>query len=60
MPTDAHFRQRGRMIRWKHWEYWPSWAYYFPMLAYYPWLALKARHLCFFTAANPGIYTGGM
>ncbi|HRF39682.1 MAG TPA: hypothetical protein PK198_12910, partial [Saprospiraceae bacterium] len=48
------------MIRWKHWEYWPSWAYYFPMLAYYPWLALKARHLCFFTAANPGIYTGGM
>jgi hypothetical protein len=24
-----------------------------------PWLALRARHPCFFTAANPGIFSGG-
>jgi len=29
------------------------------MILAYPWLALRSRHLCFFTAANPGIYTGG-
>ncbi len=29
------------------------------MIVAYPWLALRSRHLCFFTAANPGIYTGG-
>lgn len=51
---------RPFFIRLLHWEYWPSIAFYFPMLWYYPWLALRAGHLCFFTAANPGIYSGGM
>ena len=30
------------------------------MWFYLPYLQLKARHLCFFTAANPGIDTGGL
>ncbi len=35
-------------------------AFYWPMLFVGPWLALRSRHPCFFTAANPGIFTGGM
>jgi hypothetical protein len=43
-----------------NWEYWPGMAFYWPMLIGYPWQALRTGHLCFFTAANPGIYTGGL
>lgn len=57
--VKAPVLRRPFFIRLLHWEYWPSFAFYFPMLWYYPWLALRARHLCFFTAANPGIYSGG-
>ena len=49
-----------RFIKWTNWEYWPGLAFYWPMFIGYPWQALRAGHLCFFTAANPGIYTGGM
>ncbi len=59
LNTIRALLNRPFFIRLLHWEYWPSWAFYFPMLLYYPWLALRARHLCFFTAANPGIFTGG-
>lgn len=34
--------------------------FYLPMWFYLPYLQLRARHLCFFTAANPGIDTGGL
>ena len=30
------------------------------MFIYMPYLQLKARHFCFFTAANPGIDLGGL
>jgi len=33
---------------------------YAPVIFYYAWLALKARSLWFFSAANPSIETGGM
>ncbi|NBC09360.1 MAG: hypothetical protein GVY26_19395, partial [Bacteroidetes bacterium] len=47
-------------IKLTQWEYWPSKAFYYPVVPYLLWLMLKARHLCFWSAANPGIYTGGM
>ena len=47
-------------IKLTQWEYWPSKAFYYPVAPYLLWLMLKARHLCFWSAANPGIYTGGM
>lgn len=53
-------KQDPRVIKWTNWEYWPGLAFYWPMIAGYPWQALRAGHPCFFTAANPGIYTGGM
>ena len=47
------------LIRLFNFEYWPSYSFYLPMLVYYFILALRSRHLCFFTAANPGIKMGG-
>lgn len=43
-----------------NWEYWPTLAFYWPMFVYGPLLALRSRHACFFTAANPGILAGGL
>lgn len=43
-----------------NWEYWPTLAFYWPMFIYGPLLALRSRHACFFTAANPGIFAGGL
>lgn len=43
-----------------NWEYWPTLAFYWPMFIYGPLLALRSRHACFFTAANPGIMAGGL
>ena len=52
--------KRPFFIKLFNWEYWPSKAFYYPVVPQILWLMLRARHLCFFTAANPGIYTGGM
>lgn len=43
-----------------NWEYWPSMAFYWPMVVYGPLLALRYRHPCFFSAANPSMYISGM
>lgn len=59
MFGDQYKRAPG-WIKLLNWEYWPSPAYYFPMLFYFPYLTLRSRHPCFFTAANPSIYTGGI
>ena len=53
-------KERPSFIRLLNWEYWPSKAFYYPVIPQILWLMLRARHLCFFTAANPEIYTGGM
>jgi hypothetical protein len=48
------------LIKLLNWEYWSANAFYWPMFIYGPLLALRARHACFFTAANPGIKSGGL
>jgi hypothetical protein len=48
------------IIKLRNWEYWPFGVIQFPFFAYWLWLSLKARSLVFFSASNPGIYTGGM
>ncbi len=50
---------KNRRTRLMQWEYWPVFAFYFPNFFYYLWAAIKERHLMFFTAANPGLFTGG-
>jgi len=49
-----------RLDRWRHWEFWPAWMFYPPVGIYCAWLALKYRGLTVMTAANPGIFSGGM
>jgi membrane protein DedA with SNARE-associated domain len=46
--------------RWRHWEFWPAWMFYPPVGIYCAWLALKYRGLTVPTAANPGIFSGGI
>jgi membrane protein DedA with SNARE-associated domain len=50
----------ARLGRWRHWEFWPGWLFYPPVVIYYLWLALKYRGAMLPTAANPGIFSGGM
>lgn len=53
-------KNRPFFIRLLNWEYWPSKAFYYPVVPQILWQMLRSGHMCFFTAANPGIYTGGM
>jgi len=59
--AGLRFRRRlagffGRKVRW---EFWPPWAAYLPLIPYFIWLAFKHRSLTVFTAANPGMPSGG-
>ena len=61
--TLANFDWRKfttRLQRWTRWEFWPMWLFYPPVAIYYLWLALKYRGAMLPTAANPGIFSGGM
>ncbi len=46
-------------IRWTTWEYLPMWLSNLPVVGCYLWYAARARHLLFFSAANPAIPLGG-
>jgi membrane protein DedA with SNARE-associated domain len=46
--------------KWTHWEFWPAWMFYPPVAFYYFWLAIKYGGLRIPTAANPGIFSGGI
>ena len=56
------WQQRARIatfVRRARWEFWPPWLAYLPVLPYLFYLAVKHRSLTLFTAANPGIPSGG-
>jgi membrane protein DedA with SNARE-associated domain len=48
------------LARWTHWEFWPAWLFYLPVVVNYLWLAVRYRGLTLPTAANPGIFCGGI
>ncbi len=52
-------RARGFLMRKIRWEFWPMWAAYLPVVPYLLYLAVRHRSLTLFTAANPGIASGG-
>ena len=58
--TDLMTRLRIRYNRAIRWEFWPAWLYYLPIVGWVLWLSLRYRSLTVFTAANPGIASGGM
>lgn len=43
-----------------YYEYWPFWLFFLPLVPYWLYLALRARSLTYFTAANPGILHSGV
>lgn len=43
-----------------YYEYWPFWLFFLPLVPYWLYLALRARSLTYFTAANPGIEHSGV
>jgi hypothetical protein len=49
----------GLLKRIVRWEFWPPWLTYIPLLPYFAFLAVRYRSLTLFTAANPGIPSGG-
>jgi membrane protein DedA with SNARE-associated domain len=50
----------GFLLRKVRWEFWSVWAAYAPLVPWFVWLGLRHRSLTVFTAANPGIYSGGL
>jgi membrane protein DedA with SNARE-associated domain len=46
--------------RWHRWEFWPPWLFYPPVGLFYLWFAIKHRGLTLPTAANPGMFSGGL
>lgn len=43
-----------------NWEHWPPYMFYIPNLPYAFYLAIKAKHLSFYTATNPCIKNSGI
>src|SRR5215472_15596490 len=48
------------LSRLRYWEFWPAWLFYPPVGVYCLWLAIKYRGLGLPTAANPGMFSGGV
>lgn len=48
------------MLKVRHHEFWNSHVFHLPVYLYWLYLSLKSRSLFFFSAANPGIETGGL
>jgi membrane protein DedA with SNARE-associated domain len=57
------WQTRRRMLGWfrrrTRWEFWPPWLAYVPVVPYILFQGIKHRSLALFTAANPGIPSGG-
>src|SRR5262249_2241745 len=57
------WQTRRRMLGWfrrrTRWEFWPPWLAYLPVVPYILFQGIKHRSLTLFTAANPGIPSGG-
>lgn len=60
----ADAKNRRRIVvafgRWRRWEFWPAWLFYIPVFINYLWLAIRYRGFTLPTAANPGIFSGGI
>lgn len=48
------------LLKWRHWEFWPAWLFYLPVGVNYLWLAVRHRGWTLPSAANPGIFSGGL
>jgi membrane protein DedA with SNARE-associated domain len=57
-----HFRRRIAAMfgRWTRWEFWPAWLFYTPVALNYFKLSIRYGSFTLPTAANPGIFSGGI
>ena len=60
LQSRALERLAIHLQRFNHWEFWPAWMFYPPVALYCLWLSIKYRGLTLPTAANPGIFSGGL
>ena len=60
LRSALRYRVTISLARWLYWEFWPAWMFYPPVAFYCLWLAIKYRSLTLPTAANPGIFSGGI
>jgi len=60
VPTSFRFRAWVWLARWTHWEFWPAWLFYLPVVLNYLRLTVRYGGLTVPTAANPGIFSGGI
>jgi membrane protein DedA with SNARE-associated domain len=58
--AKVHRRISAALGRWMRWEFWPAWLFYLPVAVNYLRLAIKYRGFTLPTAANPGIFSGGL
>jgi membrane protein DedA with SNARE-associated domain len=50
----------SKLEAWRHWEFWPAWLFYIPVAFHYLWLSIRYRGFTVPSAANPGIFSGGL
>lgn len=55
----SSLRRPSSLARFTTWEYLPWWLANIPVYGFYGWLALRARHLFFFSNVAPAIPLGG-
>ncbi len=60
MSGSLNKRLSFLFIKISRFEFWPYWLFYFPLLFYGFWLALRAKSPTYFTATNPGMKYGGV
>lgn len=58
--SAARLRERAAQSRWARWEFWPPAVFYLPVAFYFLLLALRHRSLTLPSAANPGMFSGGL
>lgn len=63
----ASLSRRQNRLRWLvrihrlwQWEFWPTWLFYAPLVPYLAYLSIRYRGPFVWTAANPGIPSGGV
>lgn len=57
---ESRFRQWLARQRWAQWEFWPPALFYAPMGLCYLGLAIRHRSFTLPSAANPGMFSGGL
>ncbi|MCF6223065.1 MAG: D-alanine--D-alanine ligase [Flavobacteriaceae bacterium] len=59
MQIVSKIKIKSFFIRSTQWEHWPTIIYYIPLFPFFIYRSIKAGHIIFFLATNPGILFSG-